>query len=176
MRTTLNRKSTIQALLVALVLVVCHVSEAVPASKEPAQVYRCPGPPVRYTDEITQTQALELNCRLIEGVPIAIQPSVRSSLGSGARPISKLTTEQQNTCAYFADTGSDMVGRQARGWTKQEQIAHYRKMFGDSDFMRAVNRTLNYVYSNIPEGSSQQEYRETFYNICASKFRTPGKK
>ena len=172
----MNRNSAIQALIIALILVICRASEAAPASKEPTQVYRCPGPPVRYTDEITSTQALELKCRHIEGAPITIQPNGSSRLGAGTRPTSKLTIEQQNTCAFFADTGSDMVGRQARGWTKQEQIAHYRKVFGDSDFMREVNRTLNYVYGNIPEGSSQQEYRNTFYNICASKFHTPGKK
>ena len=172
----MNRSSAIQALIFALILVICRASEALPASKEPTQVYRCPGPPVKYTDEITPTQAFELKCRPIENIPVAIQPNANSRVGSGVRPTSKLTIEQQNTCAFFADTGSDMVGRQARGWTKQEQIAHYRKVYGDSDFMSAVNKTLNYVYGSIPEGSSQQEYRKTFFNICASKFQIPGKK
>jgi hypothetical protein len=35
-------------------------------------VYRCPGPPVLYTDQITPVQAKERGCRTIEGAPITI--------------------------------------------------------------------------------------------------------
>jgi hypothetical protein len=35
-------------------------------------VYRCPGPPVLYTDQITPTQAKEKNCRPIEGAPVSV--------------------------------------------------------------------------------------------------------
>jgi len=35
-------------------------------------VYRCPGPPVLYTDSITPQEAKERNCRTIEGAPITI--------------------------------------------------------------------------------------------------------
>jgi hypothetical protein len=35
-------------------------------------VYRCPGPPVLYTDQITPAEARERNCRLIEGTPVTV--------------------------------------------------------------------------------------------------------
>jgi hypothetical protein len=39
-------------------------------------VYRCPGPPVLYTDALTAKQAQEKGCRSIEGTPITVvQPS-----------------------------------------------------------------------------------------------------
>ncbi|MBI3368036.1 MAG: hypothetical protein HY021_06190 [Burkholderiales bacterium] len=36
------------------------------------QVYRCPGPPVLYTDSISAAEAREKGCRLIEGQPITV--------------------------------------------------------------------------------------------------------
>ncbi|HET7527294.1 MAG TPA: hypothetical protein VFK10_15240 [Burkholderiaceae bacterium] len=35
-------------------------------------VYRCPGPPILYTDQITAQEAKERNCRTIEGAPVTI--------------------------------------------------------------------------------------------------------
>jgi len=35
-------------------------------------VYRCPGPPILYTDQITPQEAKEKNCRTIEGAPVTI--------------------------------------------------------------------------------------------------------
>ena len=40
-------------------------------------VYRCPGPPVLYTDAITAQQAKERGCRTIEGTPITVVQGVR---------------------------------------------------------------------------------------------------
>lgn len=54
-------------------------------------VYRCPGPPVLYTDSITPQEAKERNCRTIEGAPITIVqipkavPKAREVSASGAR-------------------------------------------------------------------------------------------
>jgi hypothetical protein len=53
-------------------------------------VYRCPGPPVLYTDSISATEAKERNCRTIEGAPITIvqtaKPPPKPGNGaSGAR-------------------------------------------------------------------------------------------
>ena len=35
-------------------------------------VYRCPGPPVLYTDQISEQEAKDKHCRTIEGAPITI--------------------------------------------------------------------------------------------------------
>jgi hypothetical protein len=42
------------------------------AAATAATVYRCPGPPILYTDQITAQEAKEKNCRTIEGAPITI--------------------------------------------------------------------------------------------------------
>ena len=52
-------------------------------------VYRCPGPPILYTDAISATEAKEKNCRTIEGAPVTIvqtaKPAPRKSEASSAR-------------------------------------------------------------------------------------------
>jgi hypothetical protein len=37
-----------------------------------SQVYRCPGPPVLYTDALSPQEARDKGCRTIEGTPITI--------------------------------------------------------------------------------------------------------
>ncbi len=53
-------------------------------------VYRCPGPPVLYTDALTSKQAQERGCRSIEAAPISVIQSQRRGTGSSdsgaARP------------------------------------------------------------------------------------------
>jgi hypothetical protein len=38
----------------------------------PATVYRCPGPPVLYTDTLSAQEARDRGCRTIEGAPITV--------------------------------------------------------------------------------------------------------
>lgn len=38
-------------------------------------VYRCPGPPVLYTDALTPAEAEEKGCRTIEGAPVTVMQS-----------------------------------------------------------------------------------------------------
>ena len=40
-------------------------------------VYRCPGPPVLYTDALSAKEAHEKGCRTIEGTPITVVQSVK---------------------------------------------------------------------------------------------------
>lgn len=42
-------------------------------------VYRCPGPPILYTDQITEREAKEKNCRTIEGAPVTIMQSPKQA-------------------------------------------------------------------------------------------------
>jgi hypothetical protein len=56
----------------------CFLALAAPAAwsqaaaATAATVYRCPGPPILYTDQISAQEAKEKNCRTIEGAPITI--------------------------------------------------------------------------------------------------------
>ncbi len=66
------------------------------AQAQQGTVYRCPGPPALYTDQISAQQAKEQGCRTIEGAPITIVSPTRprpiagtspsASAGSAARP------------------------------------------------------------------------------------------
>ncbi|MDM4766078.1 hypothetical protein [Pelomonas sp. SE-A7] len=51
-------------------------------------VYRCPGPPVLYTDALTAKEAQEKGCRTIEGTPITVLTPARrpTPAASGAQP------------------------------------------------------------------------------------------
>jgi hypothetical protein len=54
-------------------------------------VYRCPGPPVLYTSEISDKEAKERGCRTIEGAPITVvsppkrAPQAGTPGGSGSK-------------------------------------------------------------------------------------------
>ena len=50
------------------VLMLCNAS----ALAQGGTVYRCPGPPVEYTDQISAAVAKERGCRTIENAPITI--------------------------------------------------------------------------------------------------------
>lgn len=58
------------------------------ASGGSATVYRCPGPPVLYTDSMSANEAREKGCRAIEGAPITVvqMPKPRVATGSAAKP------------------------------------------------------------------------------------------
>ena len=61
------------------------------AVAQTATVYRCPGPPVLYTDQITPQQAKERDCRTIEGAPITVVsvPKPKPVAGSAAPRVGK---------------------------------------------------------------------------------------
>ena len=51
---------------------------AQPSTAQDARpVYRCPGPPVLYTDAITAEEARERNCRGIDGAPLTVVQTPR---------------------------------------------------------------------------------------------------
>ncbi|MDE2615104.1 MAG: hypothetical protein KGL78_16845 [Burkholderiales bacterium] len=49
-------------------------------------VYRCPGPPVLYTDALSAKEAAEKGCRTIEGTPITVLQSPKPRPGAAAAP------------------------------------------------------------------------------------------
>lgn len=54
-------------------------------------VYKCPGPPVLYTDALSAKEAADKGCKTIEGTPITIvqgqrpRPAAQPQAGSGAQ-------------------------------------------------------------------------------------------
>ena len=55
------------------------------AQSSPA-VYRCPGPPVLYTDALTPAEAKEKGCRLIEGAPVTVVQVPKARPQAAASP------------------------------------------------------------------------------------------
>jgi hypothetical protein len=83
-------RSPLSWLLLTLLLTLLSGAAIAQDSKP---VYRCPGPPVLYTDGISTTEAKERNCRTIEGAPITIvsapKPRVAAVASTGATVASR---------------------------------------------------------------------------------------
>jgi hypothetical protein len=62
------------------------LSAAVSAPAQSGTVYRCPGPPILYTDQITAQQAKDQGCRTIEGAPITVVSPPRPRPVAGTPP------------------------------------------------------------------------------------------
>lgn len=77
-----------------LLVMTALVAGAPPASAQSSPgrpVYRCPGPPVLYTDALTPAEAKARDCRLIEGVPVTViqgrpRPPAASSPNGASGP------------------------------------------------------------------------------------------
>jgi hypothetical protein len=84
---------TIDSVLKWCVAAACVVATAVQAQQgSNSVVYRCPGPPVLYTDAMSPTEARDKNCRTIEGATVTViqgtRPRATTPPASGARPTS----------------------------------------------------------------------------------------
>lgn len=70
-----------------LALLACLAASGT-ASLAQGTVYRCPGPPVLYTDALSAKEAHEKGCRSIEGTPITVlqgpRPRAAAPAASGA--------------------------------------------------------------------------------------------
>jgi hypothetical protein len=73
---------------IALVLLMVLSGSACAQDKP---VYRCPGPPVLYTDALSPQEARDKGCRTIEGAPVTIVPATKprapaAASGPAGRP------------------------------------------------------------------------------------------
>lgn len=76
------RNSAVLRAAAALLLSWGATAQAQDGSKP---VYRCPGPPVLYTDALTPAEARDRNCRTIEGAPVTVvqgRGSARAAAGA----------------------------------------------------------------------------------------------
>ncbi|MDP1901592.1 MAG: hypothetical protein Q8K96_14230 [Rubrivivax sp.] len=79
-RQTFHRRLGVAA--PALLLALWSATDA-GAQESAKPVYRCPGPPVLYTDALSAQEAREKGCRTIEGAPITIVPATKPRPASG---------------------------------------------------------------------------------------------
>lgn len=75
MRPTLTSANSLLTLWVGA-LALMHAQPSL-AQDSARPVYRCPGPPVLYTDAITPEEARERNCRGIDGAPLTVVQTPR---------------------------------------------------------------------------------------------------
>jgi hypothetical protein len=97
-------------------------------------VYRCPGPPVLYTDTISAAEAKEKGCRTIEGAPVTVIQGQRPRTGSpvpasGPRPAdSKVDPAQQR-----ARDGDARRILESELKKEEEQLEQMRKEYNNGE-------------------------------------------
>ena len=96
---------------VALALWVATAPAPAAAQDGAKLVYRCPGPPVLYTDAITQAEARERGCRSIEGAPITIVQAQRAKPNASA---ASAAFAGVNPASRPADSRIDPASQRAR--------------------------------------------------------------
>ena len=70
-------RSTLPRWIQALGIALCGCLPAAMAQAQGGAVYRCPGPPVLYTDALSPEEARSKGCRTIEGTAITIVQGTR---------------------------------------------------------------------------------------------------
>ena len=68
--------------LILVLAAAWSLQAAAPAQAQAAAVYRCPGPPVLYTDALTPEEARQRGCRTIEGAPVTVIQGARPRAAS----------------------------------------------------------------------------------------------
>jgi hypothetical protein len=78
------------------------------AAAQGSTVYRCPGPPIEYTDQITAAEAKARGCRTIENAPITVVSPPRPRPQAGAQPPANASAPRP------ADSKVDSASQRAR--------------------------------------------------------------
>ncbi len=108
------------------------------AAQDLKPVYRCPGPPVLYTDALTPEEARNRGCRVLEGAAVTIVQSQRPAAAPAATPA------PTPTAARPADSRVDPAAQRARDSDarrilsdelrrEEEQLAQLRREFNNGE-------------------------------------------
>jgi hypothetical protein len=120
---------------------------AVPAQtgKSTGTVYRCPGPPVLYTDALTPKEANERGCRTLEGAPITViqgrapsgpRPAGSAGAVDGAARPPEARVDPQAQRARDSDSRRILEGELRR---EEERLAELRKEYNNGEPERQGN-------------------------------------
>jgi hypothetical protein len=105
-------------------------------------VYRCPGPPVLYTDGISPQEARDKGCRTIEGAPITIvqtPPRPRSAASGGAAGAS--AAPAPNGGSRPGDGKVDAAAQRARDTDRQRILTDELRI--EEERLAALKKELN---------------------------------
>jgi hypothetical protein len=100
--------AAVHAAPLAALTLVCALVATPSARAQQATVYRCPGPPVLYTDQLTAQEAKEKGCRTIEGAPITIVQATRP------RPVAAVASGAAGSVARSGEGRVDPAEQRAR--------------------------------------------------------------
>ncbi|MBA4217159.1 MAG: hypothetical protein IIA03_13755 [Proteobacteria bacterium] len=100
-------------------------------------VYRCPGPPVLYTDALSAKEAIEKGCRTIEGTPITVMQSAKPR-ASAAAPSGEVRGADARVDAQQQRTRDDERRRvlQNELRTAEERLANAQREFNNGQAER----------------------------------------
>ena len=108
------------------------------AAQDGKPVYRCPGPPVLYTDALSVVEARERGCRGIEGAPITIvqgrPPPARAA--SGGTVVSAVSSRPGDRVDPAAQRARDSDARRILGdelRREEERLAALQKDFNNGE-------------------------------------------
>jgi hypothetical protein len=121
----------------------CAVLAVPSQAQTQATVYRCPGPPVEYTDALTAQQARDRGCHSIEGTPITIiqarPPAPRPTSAAPATAAQRPPEARVDPGAQRArDTDSRRI-LEAELRREEERLAELRKEYNNGEPERQGN-------------------------------------
>ena len=114
-----------------------------------AAVYRCPGPPVLYTDALSAAEANEKGCRLIEGTPITVlqgPPRPRAAASAPAVPAARSSDAKVDATAQ-RQRDSDarkILGDELR--REEEKLAALKRDYNNGEPERLGNERNYQTY------------------------------
>ncbi len=113
----------------------CALWSAAAAQAQDKPVYRCPGPPVLYTDAMSSQEARDKGCRTIEGAPITIVPATKpraaaSAAGGGVRPGEASRVDPADQRARDSDARR-ILGEELR--REEDRLGQLRRDLGNGE-------------------------------------------
>ncbi len=136
-----------------------------PAGAQSPQVFRCPGPPVLYTDALSPEEARDRGCRTIEGAPITIVQTPRPR--PAAAPAGSAPANPANTAGAAAprpgDARIDPAAQRQRDTDARRILeAELRR---EEDRLAQLRRDYN---NGEPERQGNERNYQTYLDRVAS--------
>ncbi|CAD5372833.1 conserved exported hypothetical protein [Rubrivivax sp. A210] len=106
------------------------------ADDHPKPVYRCPGPPVLYTDALSAQEARDKGCRTIEGAPVTVIQAPPRPPRNGAAPAASAPRTSDARVDPAAQRARDSDARRILGdelRREEERLAAMQREFNNGE-------------------------------------------
>lgn len=105
-------------------------------------VYRCPGPPVLYTDALTPEEARDKGCRVIESSPITVlpaRPPAKAAPAPAAAPSARAPDARVDAGAQRARDSDSRRILESELRREEDRLAELRKEYNNGEPERLGN-------------------------------------